>query len=143
MKCGIDPGRWKIGVAFAEGGELLFSAIVPKSKEEHIKNAVQNGDWEQLSNWQKEGAPEKLAGKTLEKILLGNGTSSQDIVSLLGNIQVEIAEERNTTLEGRKLYWELHPPRGLWALLPTSLRTPPRDIDDLAAWAILRAAEKK
>ena len=33
MFCGIDPGRFKIGVAFSENGELLFSAIVPKTSE--------------------------------------------------------------------------------------------------------------
>lgn len=144
MKCGIDPGRWKIGFALSEDGTLLFSAVVPKSREEHIRNAVHNGDWEQLSNWRTEGALENLAGKRLEVVYVGDGTSSQEIVTLLGEgVPVKTAEERGTTLEGRRLYWELHPPKGLWTLVPTSMRTPPRDVDDLAAWAILLAAEKK
>jgi hypothetical protein len=52
--------------------------------------------------------------------------------------ELETADEYGTTLKGRELYWKLHPPKGLWKLVPTSLRTPPRDIDDLAAWAIIK-----
>ena len=40
MKCGIDPGRFKIGVAFVEDGVLLFSAIVPKEYQDDIAAAL-------------------------------------------------------------------------------------------------------
>jgi hypothetical protein len=43
-----------------------------------------------------------------------------------------------TTLEARNLYWRLHPQKGVWRLLPRSLLTPPRPVDDLAAWIIMR-----
>ena len=54
----------------------------------------------------------------------------------------KVVEEYGTTLEAREIYWRLHAPRGLMKLVPTSLRTPPRNVDDLAAYAILlRGAE--
>jgi len=139
IKCGIDPGRHKIGVAFAEGGRLLFSAIVPKLSEEVLFLSLKDRNWEALDVWKKEGDLKFLEGRELEKILLGNGTSSEELHSLLNGIcELETADEYGTTLKGRELYWKLHPPKGLWKLMPTSLRNPPRDIDDLAAWAIIK-----
>jgi hypothetical protein len=80
-----------------------------------------------------------LEGRTLETIYLGNGTSSEDLSkTLIGICELEITDEYGTTLKGRELYWKLHPPKGFWKLVPVSLRTPPRDIDDLAAWAIIK-----
>ncbi|MDR2779856.1 MAG: endonuclease, partial [Synergistaceae bacterium] len=55
-------------------------------------------------------------------------------------IDYVVADERMTTLEARELYWRIHPPRGLSRLIPVSLRVPPRSVDDLAAWAIMRRA---
>lgn len=95
--------------------------------------------WKVLDVWKKEGDLKFLEDRTLEKILLGNGTSSEELYNILNVIcELETADEYGTTLKGRELYWELHPPKGLWKLVPTSLRTPPRDIDDLAAWAIIK-----
>ncbi len=139
IKCGIDPGRHKIGVAFAESGTLLFSAIVPKSQEAILSGALREGNWSLLGRWRKEGDLGAVEGKTVEKIYIGNGTSSDDLIKLLnGACDIESADEYGTTLKGREIYWRLHPPKGLWRLIPTSLRTPPRDIDDLAAWAIIK-----
>ena len=139
MNCGIDPGRSKIGFALADNEKLLFSAVIPKSDVLAMCRALNDGVWHLLEEWCKEGSLSMLAGKHLEKIFLGNGTSSNDIKKLLdSSLNVEIVDEYGTTLKGRKLYWELHPPTGLWKLVPLSLRTPPRKIDDLAAWAIIR-----
>lgn len=139
IKCGIDPGRHKIGVAFTEGDRLLFSAIIPKLSEEVLLLSLKEGSWDVLAPWKKEGDLRSLEGRKLEKICLGNGTSSEDLNKLLSSIcKLEITDEYGTTLKGRELYWKLHPPKGLWKLVPTSLRTPLRDIDDLAAWAIIK-----
>lgn len=139
MKCGIDPGRGKIGVAVVEDGYLLFSAIVPKGRQADIKHAIKTGDWELLARWTEEGDAVAVSGRKPDSILVGNGTSSDEILKLLEDIPgVESADEYGTTLEGRRFYWKLHPPKGLWRLVPTSLRTPPRDIDDLAAWSIVK-----
>ncbi len=118
---------------------LLFSAIVPKSDEAVLTSALKAGDWSLLDHWKKEGDLGSVAGKKVEKIYVGNGTSSDDLIRLLDGVcDIESADEYGTTLKGRELYWRLHPPEGLWRLIPTTLRTPPRDIDDLAAWAIIK-----
>lgn len=139
IKCGIDPGRYKIGVAFTEGDRLLFTAIIPKSSEGVLFQSLKERNWKIIAPWIKEGDLKYMEGKKLEKICLGNGTSSEELHDLLRSIcELEITDEYGTTLKGRDLYWKLHPPRGLWKMVPTSLRTPPRDIDDLAAWAIIK-----
>ena len=139
IKCGIDPGRHKIGVAFAESGTLLFSAIVPRSEASVLSDALKDGDWSLLAGWRKEGDLGAVAGKTVEKIYIGTGTSSKELIKLLeGSCDIEPADEYGTTLKGREIYWMLHPPKGLWRFIPISLRTPPRDIDDLAAFAIIK-----
>ena len=139
IKCGIDPGRYKIGVAFAEGDSLLFSAIIPKAAEDVLFESFRKKDWNALEPWKKIGETKLLEGRTLETIYLGNGTSSEDLSkTLIGICELEITDEYGTTLKGRELYWKLHPPKGFWKLVPVSLRTPPRDIDDLAAWAIIK-----
>lgn len=139
MNCGIDPGRFKIGFALTDNNELLFSAIIPKAEEMIMCSALKEGSWNMLEKWRKEGSLKKVLDKRVEKVYLGDGTSSQEIKILLdASLQVEILSEYGTTIEGRALYWKLHPPIGIWKLVPLSLRTPPRDIDDLAAWAIIK-----
>ena len=68
MIAGIDPGRWKTGVAFAEGGELLFSAIVPSEKAEVLVSAFKSGEWGALDRWGLEGEIKNIAGLSAEKI---------------------------------------------------------------------------
>lgn len=141
MKCGIDPGRYKIGLALADEDKLLFSAIIPKTEEEKLRAALSSGDWQILSLWMLEGCLENVSGKKPEKIYIGDGTSSIEIIMLLQDDgRVEIVDEKGSTLEGRRRYWLLHPPKGLWRLVPTSLRVPRRDIDDLAAWSLISRA---
>ncbi|MCR5335989.1 MAG: hypothetical protein K6E42_05490 [Synergistes sp.] len=141
MIAGIDPGRWKTGVAFAESERLLFSAIVPSDKSSVLSAAFKSGDWKLLEEWGKEGSIENILGRTADKVYIGTGTSYKDFQSELP-VSCESADEYGTTLEARNIYWKLHPPRGLLRLIPLSLRTPPRPIDDLAAYAIvLRAGD--
>ncbi|MEG1798985.1 MAG: endonuclease [Synergistaceae bacterium] len=144
MNCGIDPGRFKIGFAAEKDGALLFSAIIPKSEEEKLAQAIISCKWELLSPWLKEGSITAILGKRAKTVIIGDGTSSEEIEKLLGGkVPTQTADEYGTTLEGRKLYWYLHPPKGLWKIIPTSLRTPPRDVDDLAAWAIIKNTKQK
>ena len=62
MICGIDPGRFKIGFAAAEGEDLIFSAIIPKTEEKIIAEALINGRTELLSPWLKEGSADVAVG---------------------------------------------------------------------------------
>lgn len=146
MIAGIDPGRWKTGFALAEGGRLLFSAIIPSDKKDLLIEAIRSGRWELLAEWRQEGSVEKLPKITPETVCIGSGTSSEEFRAALP-FPYKVVEEYGTTLEAREIYWRLHAPRGLMKLVLTSLRTPPRNVDDLAAYAILLrgagAAESK
>lgn len=136
MIAGIDPGRWKTGFALADGGRLLFSAIVPSGERERLILAIERGDWKSLAEWEQEGSAVEVPQIRPEAVYVGSGTSSGEFRAALP-FPHTVVEEYGTTLEARKIYWRLHPPRGLMKFVPLSLRTPPRNVDDLAAYAIL------
>ncbi|MCL2768182.1 MAG: hypothetical protein FWE49_05610 [Synergistaceae bacterium] len=144
MLLGIDPGVNKCGWAIVNlNGELYASGIVPSDMPEGwFKALALTGKprIDLLQPWIKE-KPELFSNERVTYVILGKGTGSKNI-----NIQLErffskssiiLAEEKYTTLKARDLYWKLHPPSGLLSLLPKFLLYPPRDIDDLAAWAIV------
>ena len=139
MYLGIDPGRQKFGWALAGGeGKLVASGIVPAEKLEDfaLKAARSCKDCEE---WRLEGElPED--GK-IAKVFCGDGIGHARFVQALARrFAVELVGELNTTLEARRLYWDMHPPRGLKRFVPLSLLVPPRCVDDLAAFCILRRA---
>ncbi|MCQ4765829.1 hypothetical protein NE577_17430, partial [Cloacibacillus evryensis] len=96
-------------------------------------SAFEAGEWGPIGEWRMEGAVKNLAGRRAEKICNGDGTSSKEFAK---DFPFEYSEtdEYGTTLEARKLFWRLHPPGGIMKLVPLSLRTPPRNIDELAAY---------
>lgn len=138
--CGIDPGRDKFGIALC-GDALVFSAVVPIGALDDAVRCVADGSFARVAGWTAEGtAPSEVR---VSRVFLGSGTGRGAYERALADAKVkfEIVDERGTTLEARGLYWRLHPPRGISALLPISLRVPPRSIDDLAAWAIAKRGE--
>ncbi len=140
MFLGIDPGRQKFGWALAEeSGTFCASGIVPADSLETFAQAVVEMP-EQLAQWRIEG--EIPLGIRIRKAYCGDGTGHAVYLETLlaWRLDVELVRETNTTLEARDLYWKMHRPRGLRRLLPLSLQTPPRCIDDLAAYCILRRA---
>ncbi len=136
MIAGIDPGKRKIGFALAEKERLIFSAIIPAGQKAALTEAIRSGLWHPLETWRKEGSAVTLPRARPEGIYIGNGTSSAEFRAALPFDYI-VVEEYGTTLEARKIYWQLYPPRGLAKVIPLSLRTPPRELDDLAAYAIL------
>ncbi len=115
---GLDPGR-RIGVAWVSAdGTLLGSAIV------------------ELTELQRLPLPSGA------QVVLGDGTGSRALAAALAalGVEAEPIDETGSSEEGRRLYWRRHPARGIARLLPPGLRSPPRPIDDFAAYAIaLRA----
>lgn len=114
MVVGIDPGR-NIGVAFVhDDGRLERTLIL--SLEELARLPL----------------PEGAA------LVVGGGTGSRSVQALLSRrgLAFVVLDERGTSLEAIELYFRDHPPRGLWRLIPKGLRSPPRPIDDYAAYAI-------
>lgn len=139
MYLGIDPGRQKFGWALGGAeGTLVASGVVPAEElEEFALKAAHS--CKDCGEWLFEG--ELPEGGKIVKVFCGDGTGHARFVQELARyFEVELAEELNTTLEARRLYWNMHPPRGLKRFVPLSLLVPPRCVDDLAAFCILRRA---
>ena len=140
LALGLDPGRDKTGFAVVKlDGEFMMAGIFPTVDRDKFFDA------EDFSTWLTEGLSTKIDG--LKFIFIGNGTGSGEFFSYVKNkikgCEIILVDERNTTLEARKLYWKFHKPGLLARLLPESLRVPGRPLDDLAALAItLRVIEK-
>ncbi len=143
---GIDPGRDKTGFAFVNfEGELISSGIfISSEREKFFDILINDGD---ISGFIIEGGHENLM-QSVNFIALGNGTNSKNFYDFISNkfmnkIDVKIFDEKNTTLEARKLYWKIHNPGFFVKLLPKNMRVPKRILDDLAAWAIVLRCLKK
>ncbi len=140
MFLGIDPGRQKFGWALTEeNGAFRASGIVPADSLEPFAQAAAEMP-EMLARWRVEG--EIPLGIRIRKVYCGDGTGHGVYVeTLLGwRLDVELVRETNTTLEARDVYWKMHRPSWPRRLIPLSLQTPPRCVDDLAAYCIVRRA---
>jgi len=117
----LDPGRSKCGLVLTDPERTVIREAMVLSPE---------ATWRVLRDWR--------AQLDLGQVVLGNGTGSgrwqQRLMDLL---TVVLVDERDTTLEARRRYWRLFPPRGLRRLVPEGLRQPPRDWDDVVAQLLL------
>jgi len=115
----IDPGTKKCGYAVVDFNLSILQREVI-STEKIAKNI------EDSVNIYK-----------INKIILGNGTNCKSIEESLKNLfpqlKIVLIEEEFSTLEARKKYFEAHPPRGIFKLIPLSLRVPPGYYDDFVA----------
>ncbi|AZR73939.1 hypothetical protein BBF96_11375 [Anoxybacter fermentans] len=125
MILSIDPGREKTGVAIYDPltRAVIYHDIVPTRN--FAKRFI---EWE-----------EKYSLKTL---LLGDGTFSKSFQAELKKMgfdyKIVLVDEAYSTLEARKIYFDLNPPRGWRKLIPLSLQTPSKPIDDLVAIVLLK-----
>lgn len=73
----------------------------------------------------------------ISTIVLGDQTASQGWKDTLSQLpdppRIMLVDERYSSLEARDRYWQMYPPTGLAGLMPQSLRTIPRPIDDIVA----------
>ncbi len=126
---GVDPGRDKTGLAVvASDGHVHFRVIAETSRlAEEVEPLV--------SQW--------MVGR----IALGNSTSSktarvelETLIQKRGwqNVEIELVDETNSTLEARTLYFEANPPRGWRKWIPFSSQVPPVPVDDFAAVVVAR-----
>lgn len=115
----IDPGVKKCGYAVVDSnlGVLQREVMVTEKITESIK--------------------ESSRVYKVEKIILGNGTNYKKIEEKLKKhfpqLKIIPIDEDFSTLEARKKYFEAHPPRGIFKLIPLSLRVPPCHYDDFVA----------
>lgn len=120
----LDPGSSKCGFAIlAEDGTICLHRVIETAKLEQ----------------ETEPELEKYAASVL---VLGNGTTSRSaqerLLAAMPSLEIQVVDEYRTTDEARKLYWKIHPPRGLWRLVPTTMRVPPVPVDDLVAVILAR-----
>ncbi|WP_110954096.1 RuvC family protein [Anaerosinus massiliensis] len=117
----IDPGREKCGIAVVEQSKkvLYQEVIFTIDLENKIKTLLEK--------------------YKIEKILLGNGTSSDTAKQQVeksttpSDVKIELVEEYRTTDAAKIRYWQSHPPRGLRRLIPTGMQVPPVPVDDYVA----------
>ncbi|HID08423.1 MAG TPA: hypothetical protein EYP10_14900 [Armatimonadetes bacterium] len=114
----IDPGYSKCGVAVvsATSGVLWAGVVVTNDIDKCVH--------------------ELLERFPINAILLGRGTGSRAIQELLNGVKgvpTILVDERFTTLDARRRYFQDHPPRGWRRLIPLSLQVPPEPYDHYAA----------
>ena len=118
----IDPGKYKCGLVLAEISEKkVYEANILKSEllEDYVRNLNTVED--------------------ISKIIIGNGTSSRDIIKKLDFLKKEIItfEEKNTTYRAKSRYFELFPISGLKFLIPREIFILNKNLDAISALIIL------
>ena len=118
----IDPGKSKCGLVLAEISEKkVYKAIILKSEllENYVKNLI--------------------AAENILQIIIGNGTTSKEIIEKLYFFKKEIItfEEKNTTYRAKARYFELFPIRGLKLLMPREVFILNKNLDAISALIIL------
>ena len=118
----IDPGKYKCGLVLAEINEKkVYEAIILKSElvQDYLRNINTNND--------------------ISKIIIGNGTSSLEIIEKLDFFKKQIItfEEKNTTFRAKARYFELFPIRGLKFLIPREVFILNKNLDAISALLIL------
>ena len=118
----IDPGKYKCGLVLAEISEKkVYKAIIIKSEllGDYVRNlnTVEN----------------------ISKIIIGNGTTSREIIEKLDFLKKEIItfEEKNTTYRAKARYFELFPISGLKFLIPREIFIINKNLDAISALIIL------
>ncbi len=114
----VDPGRRKCGLAVvcSERGILFRQIALREDLVEATRRMLQ------------EYSP--------VEILVGGSTGSREVVAELQAAlerRMRVVDESHTTERARMRYFQDHPPRGLWRLIPLGLRVPPVPWDDYAA----------
>ena len=118
----IDPGKSKCGLVLAEISEKkVYKAIILKS--ELLENYVRN----------------LIAAEDISQIIVGNGTTSREIIEKLYFFKKEIItfEEKNTTYRAKARYFELFPISGLKFLVPREVFILNKNLDAISALIIL------
>ena len=118
----IDPGKSKCGLVLADISEKkVYKAIILKS--ELLENYVRN----------------LITVEDISKIIIGNGTTSREIIEKLYFFKKEIIifEEKNTTFRAKERYFELFPISGLKFLMPREVFILNKNLDAIAALIIL------
>lgn len=112
----FDPGLTPGLAWLAADGQLLGSRVLSREELERLRLPA--------------GVP----------VVVGNGTGSGALLKRLERlgISADTVSEAGSSLEARKLYWQVHRAPGLLRFLPLMLRPVPPGLDAYAAWVIGR-----
>ena len=118
----IDPGKSKCGLVLAEISEKkVYKAIILRSEliGDYVKNLNTIED--------------------ISKIIIGNGTTSQDIKEKLNIFKKKIItfQEKNSTYRAKARYFELFPIKGLQFLVPREVFILNKNLDAISALIVL------
>ena len=118
----IDPGKSKCGLVLAEISEKkVYEAIILRSEliGDYVKNLNTIED--------------------ISKIIIGNGTTSQEIKEKLNIFKKKIItfQEKNSTYRAKARYFELFPINGLKFLMPREVFILNKNLDAISALIIL------
>ncbi len=117
MILSIDPGTKKCGIAVLEySGKVVFKKIINADSLVYEIESLE-------------------CGKSIKEAVVGSGTGSKKIVEdleILG-IKFIVFNEKNSTLEAKKKYFDENPPFCFFSFIPKSLLFPLKPIDDYAA----------
>lgn len=126
MIAAIDPGSEKTGVAVLGGdGSLAEKKIIPTGELE----AYLTGAYAQYR---------------FTHIVMGDGTNHKHLQPVAERwirrqapaVTFSLVDEKNTTVEGRAMYFKYTLRRGWRRFVPLSLQYPPEPVDDFVAWII-------
>ena len=119
---GIDPGRDKCGLAvLSTAGDIKFQRVVATNELADVIKTLS-------------------AQFELSTVILGDGTThkfAEQKISDAG-LSFKLVDEKHTTEEARRLYWQKNPPTGWRRFLPTSMQVPPEPVDALVAEILVR-----
>ncbi|WP_320675239.1 resolvase [Prochlorococcus sp. MIT 1341] len=123
MEClvSIDPGRHKCGLVLVapQLGIVLDGKIASPKRVREI-----------VLQWKEKAK--------IERLILGNGTSSSEVYGILREIlPVTLVNEKGTTIRARNRYYELWPISKFLGWFPKGLLLPPNDLDAVAALVLL------
>tara|TARA_B100000161_G_scaffold122929_1_gene87099 strand:- start:211 stop:648 length:438 start_codon:yes stop_codon:yes gene_type:complete len=118
----IDPGKCKCGLVLADiNQKKVYKAIILKSQliADYVRdlNTVED----------------------ISKIIIGNGTTSTDIIEKLDFFKNKIItfDEKNTTYRAKARYFELFPIGGLKFLFPREVFILNKNLDAISALILL------
>ena len=122
MFMGIDPGRDKCGVAvLTAAGDIKFQRVVVTDELDSVIKSL-------------------ATEYKIERVILGDGTTHKAAATKVkaAGLTYQLVDEKHTTEEARREYWEKNPPRGWRKLLPTSMQVPPEPVDAIVAEILVR-----
>ncbi len=121
----VDPGRDKTGIAIlTKKTQLVMMDIVPTDSV----------------NCELQSVLAMYPGVSV--LVCGNGTNHKAVGTIVKYIAEEqgkaftFVNEKHTTEEARRRYFEVHPPTGWRKLVPKGMLYPPVPVDDITAWII-------